>query len=465
LWGLLLLGTAQIIVSLVLYAAISGWLEAQVNRSLLLTATQVSSVLYDPEDSHQPLDIADVRLQLADHNIATQSYLRDQLFFVRLIDLSSGAILASSVDYAIPVTPAQLRGTRFDTLAFPKGDDIDELRVYSLHLTYAPQIGLQVGVSLEETREIQRDVRGILIVLLLFTGTVAPLSGWFLANRALVPIRATARTAAEINETGLSRRLDLAASEIELEVLAQTFNAMLDRIEQAFQRQRQFTADAAHELRTPLSIMRTHLEVTLSQPRGAADYYTALLSLQEEVQGLSHLANSLLSLARADTNDLPLEIRDFDLSLMLNAVVDQFRSAAEDKGIALSEEIAPHLRIEGDEDRLIQVVYNLIDNAVKYTPDDGQVRLLAQPKDQQVAITIEDTGPGIPDTKLTQIFERFYRLDSARNRAQGGFGLGLAIAKRIVDLHGGAILVNSTPDQGTQFTIALPLHQQSYDKL
>jgi heavy metal sensor kinase len=460
LWGLLLLGLTQIIVSIVLFMAISTWLEGQVNNNLLLTANQIASVLYDPEDIQNPLDVADVRLQLADNNIATQSFLRDRLFFVRLIDVSNGAILAASADYAVPVTPSQMIKTHFETVAVPEDGAAAEIRLYNLRLSYVPHIALQVGVSLEETREIQGDVLGILIVLLLVTGTLSPLSGWFLANRALVPIRATARTAAEINETDLTQRLDLASSEIELEQLVQTFNAMLDRIEQAFQRQRQFTADAAHELRTPLSIMQTGLDVTLSHSRSVSEYRSALVSIQEEVQRLSHLANTLLMLARADTRELPLELKEVDLCLLLNTVVEQFGSVADEKHITLTQEVAPSLRLEGDEDRLIQIIFNLIDNAVKYTPEGGRVRVSAQIIRQRVEIKVEDTGPGIPLEEQTRVFDRFYRMDTARNRNQGGFGLGLAIAKRIVDLHRGSIHVISAVGQGTQFVVTLPVQQR-----
>ncbi len=461
LWGLLLLGVTQVIVSIVLYLAISTWLENQVNSNLLLTANQVASVLYDPEDIENPLDIADVRLQLADHNIATQSFLRDQLFFVRLIDISSGDILATSADYDIPVTTSQANETSYETVGFLENDDIDEIRLYTLGLSYAPQIALQVGVSLEDIREIQGDVMRILVVLLVFTGTLAPLSGWFLANRALVPIRATVRTAAKINEADLTQRLDITASEVELEQLAQTFNAMLDRIEQAFQRQRQFTADAAHELRTPLSIMQTGLEVTLSQSRSPVEYHHALVSVQEEVQRLSQLANTLLMLVRADSHELPFEKKEVDLSLMLNMVVEQFRSAAEEKQIALEREVAADLLLEGDEDRLIQVVFNLIDNAIKYTPEGGEVCVMAQRFKDGVEIKIEDSGPGIALEEQIHIFDRFYRIDTSRNRNRGGFGLGLAIAKRIVDLHGGTIQVVSAVEHGAQFVVRLPLQQRT----
>lgn len=456
LWALLLLGVTQAVVSGVLYVSISTWLENQVDSNLLLTGTQVSSVLYDAEDA---LDMEDINL-FADGNIATQSFLRDQLFFARLIERSSGAIVAASADYDIPVTSQTLSAASFETVDFRDDEnEVNSVRIYTLPLSYTPRFTLQVGRSLEETREILSDVLRILVLLLAITVIFAPLSGWFLANRALVPIRATARTAARINETDLTRRLDLAASELELAQLVQTFNAMLDRIEQAFQRQRQFTADAAHELRTPLSIMQTGLDVTLSQERSAAQYRGALQSVSEEVQRLSQLANTLLMLARADSRELPLVKQPVNLTLLLDAVIDQFDTLAEDKMIRIQREIAVGLYVQGDEERLIQVMVNLIDNAVKYTPEGGMVCVIARRDAPITRIIISDTGPGIPETEQTHLFERFYRVDRSRNRHQGGFGLGLAIAKQIVDLHDGTIQVISQPGQGAQFIVTLPVHE------
>lgn len=460
LWGLFLFGITQVIVSITLYVAISTWLENQVNNNLSLTATQVSSVLYDAEEPPDFLDLTDVNVQLANNDsIATQSFLRDQLFFVRLVSVSDANIIGTSVDYTIPVEQQSLKYEHFDTVTTHYDEQIHEIRLYTMSLSYNPNFALQVGVSLKDTREIQYDIVRILLILLLFTATVATLSGWFLANRALVPIRAIASTATKINETDLSQRLDMANSEVELEQLVEIFNAMLERIEQAFQRQRQLTADAAHELRTPLSVMRTSLDVILSQPRSIPEYQTSLLSVQEEVERMSQLANTLLMLARSDAHELTVEKQAVDLSLMLDTITEQFRTKANDKKIVLVKKIASELDIVGDEDRLIQVVYNLMDNAVKYTSEGGEVAIIARASKvpNAVAIEIRDTGCGISQTDLPHIFNRFYRVDPARTREQGGFGLGLAIVKHIVGLHHGHIEVQSVLGQGTSFTLLLPI--------
>ncbi len=449
----------QVGISLILYLAISGWLEDQVNNTLRLTGNQVSLLLYNADEPQNPVDLEDVQAQLANDDLATQSFLREKRFFIRLIDQTTGDILGSSADFTLPVTPLPATGEAvFTTLPWSEAAGTGEMQLYSLPLPYESRYVLQVGLSLAETRTLQESIRHLLLLLTLFVLVAAPLSGWFLANRALVPIRAAVRAAAEINETDLSRRMDSAAAEIELEQLVQTFNAMLHRLEQAFQRQRQFTADAAHELRTPLSIIQTGLEVTLSRERQAADYQAALVSIQEEIQRLAHLTDALLLLARTDSRERPLQADPVHFSLLLHTIAEQFDPTAQEKGIRLERAIAPDLWLTGDEGQLIQLVFNLFDNAVKYTPAQGLVRISAAMHESALQLVVEDSGPGIPAAQQAHIFERFYRIDSARNRQQGGFGLGLAIAKRIVERHHGSIQVVSGTGAGSRFVVTLPLN-------
>ncbi len=458
-WGLVLFGSVQIAMSGGVYIAISAWLENEVASNLMLTAAQVSAILYDPEEPPYYLDIQDVRLQLTNSNIATQTFLRDQMFFIRLLDTTNRRLVDASADYAIPLPPALVQHAYFDTVWLRDTGQHHELRVYTLPLSYTPGFALQVGVSLQATRGIQADMLRILVILVGVTVVLAPLGGWFLANRALIPIRATAKTAAEISETDLTRRMDLKSAELELQQLVQTFNAMLDRLEQAFLRQRQFTADAAHELRSPLSIIQTGLEVTLSQDRTAPEYRTVLVSLSEEVQRLSQLATTLLMLARAEMPTMASPWAALNLSDLLTVVVDQFMLLAAEKQLTITTDIPASLIMDGDETGLIQVMVNLLDNAVKYTPAGGQIAVMAQQTSSHIEFSVKDDGLGIPIEEQVPIFERFYRLDPARNRHQGGFGLGLAIAKKIVESHHGTIHVVSEPGQGALFVVQLP--QQS----
>lgn len=464
LWALILLGITQIIVGGAVYFAILTWLEDQIDTNLQLTASQIASVLYDAEadGTEQSFQSNEPLFQGANDNPITQALLHDEVFFVRLVDLTEGTVVESSVSYLIPLPEQSITGdSHFDTIKVSEieedEDETHDLRLYTLLLPYAPGYALQVGVSLEETQEIINAVLQLLVSLFAVTVILALLSGWFLANRALIPIQGVGKVASEINESDLTRRLDLTASEVELTQLVQTFNAMLDRIEGAFQRQRQFTTDAAHELRTPLSIMQTGLDVTLSKERDAKQYRAALISVHEEVQRLSQLANTLLHLARADTNTISFTRQSVNLTLLLEAVTEQFEGVSQEKHITLTQNVAPNLHFQGDEDRLIQMMFNLIDNAIKYTPEGGQVIVNAHNSNRQMQITITDTGSGIPENEHRQVFSRFYRVDHSRNRQQGGFGLGLAIVKQTVDLHNGTIHIKSQLGEGTTFIINLPV--------
>ncbi len=454
LWALLLLCLTQLVVSVVFYVATSTWLLDQVDHSLLVTATQISTVISEQGNT---LQSDHVNFQFDESTPTVQAFLRDQHFFVRLIDRQSGLVLDASNPNDVPVPSLK-------TSAVPHLETLvvgghSELRIYTLPLPQNEMIALQVGMSLNQLRSTQTQVLRLLTAAFGLTVVFALAGGWFIGTRALAPIRGVTRTARNIKATDLTRRLDLKSSDDELEQLVQTFNAMLDRIEEAFRQQRRFTTDAAHELRTPLSIMRTGLDVVLSQDRSAEEFRSVLESTREEVQRLTELANGLLMLVRADTHELPLNNDWTDLSLLLQTVVDQLEVLAADKQIELQREVPPHIRIYGDQDRLIQVALNLIDNAIKYTPEGGQVRVTARSYATVAEFTIVNSGPPIADDELKHIFDRFYRIERSRNRDRGGFGLGLAIVKQIVELHGGTISVDSILGRGTTFTVQLPAGQ------
>jgi heavy metal sensor kinase len=423
------------------YRFTSNWLLYQVDQNLMTTAAQIAAALDDGE----PMEAEDFQF-----GAGSAAFLRERRFFIRVFDRGTGDILDTSYSDDAPVTAQARNGSAaFETL-----DSL--IRVYTLPLRNSQQLALQVGQSLEAVNQTQTQILRLLGLMLVATALLALASGWFLANRALIPVNAITRTARDIGEKDLSRRIDMPLPEDELGQLAQTFNGMLDRIEGAFQRQRQFTADAAHELRTPLSIMQTGLDVVLAQKRTAKDYRTTLENMQEEVVRLSQLTTHLLTLARTDSHTLLIVLRRVDLSLLLNTVADQVMVAAEQKQITLQRDIPPSIYVEADEDQLIQLALNLLENAVKYTPVGGSVTVKLAKSNGQVCLSITDTGVGISAEHLPHLFDRFYRIDGSRNRAQGGFGLGLAIAQQIAHLHGGEIKVDSQMGIGTRFTVILP---------
>jgi len=319
LWSLLLLGSTQIVVGIFFYVLTSKWLESQVDENLLVAATQIASVLSEQID---PFDFA---FEFNSGDPGALAILRDRMFFVRLIDRSSGDIVGSSANYQLPVEHwAKGDMDRYDTQTPPNDDD--ELRIYTMSL--AGPYNLQVGTSLDEIRSTEAGILRLLAAASAVTIALSILIGWFLGGRALVPIRAISRTAVAINESDLTRRLTWKSRDGELSNLVQTFNSMLDRIELAFEQRRRFTADAAHELRTPLAIMRTGLDVVLSKARDADEYRSSMESFREEVLRLTSLAISLLVLTRADTQPPPVK-SDVDVSRLLNTVVEQLAAVAQ----------------------------------------------------------------------------------------------------------------------------------------
>jgi signal transduction histidine kinase len=236
---------------------------------------------------------------------------------------------------------------------------------------------------------------------------------------------------------------------------------MIARLEQSFTEIRRFTADASHELRTPLTAIRTETEVALKDTLGSADYRDLLGSILEECERLTRLTDQLLSLSREDAGKACQVREPLDLAPLVGGVVETMRPLAQAKGILVQTAGSGPLPIRGDEVRLRQVFFDLLDNAIKYTPEGGRIEVQLARQDQGAAVTFLDTGIGIPPEHLPHVFDRFYRVDKARTRAEGGTGLGLSIAQSIVHAHGGRIEMASTPGQGTTCTVTLPADGKS----
>ena len=239
---------------------------------------------------------------------------------------------------------------------------------------------------------------------------------------------------------------------------AATFNQMISRLEHAFERERRFTGDASHELKTPLAVLRGDMEVALRRERTPEEYQRVLKSSLEEIERLTKLTEDLLTLARSDADQSVLEREQVQLDQLAAEAREHVAPLAESAGVSLTYDPPPSsIVIEGDQKRLHQLLVNLLDNAIKYTPPGGSARLALSIKDSLAVIEVSDTGRGIPASALPYIFERFYRQTDPRDSRVTGFGLGLAISKWIADAHGGSIEVDSREDQGTSFTVRLPL--------
>jgi two-component system, OmpR family, sensor kinase len=312
-------------------------------------------------------------------------------------------------------------------------------------------------------------VLGIALPVALILGSYG---GLLLANQALRPVDRITRAAEQISTGDLTERVPMSAKMDEIGRLIVTFNQMISRLQAAFERQKQFTSDASHEMRTPLAVMRGDIEIALRRERPADEYKRVLTSNLEEIIRLSRLVEDLLMLARADYGQLELRHEPVDLNKLCQQMVEYISPLAQQKGQDIhyyqlngkppetATANSGEIKISGDMQRIKQLLLNLLDNAIKYTDFGGQVSLELKRDGKCAVITIADTGRGIPPEDLPHIFERFFRKSkTTSDRSATGFGLGLSIVKWIVDSHSGKISAQSEVGKGTTFTVKFPLLQ------
>jgi signal transduction histidine kinase len=316
---------------------------------------------------------------------------------------------------------------------------------------------LRVAHSLQPADATLRDLINYHLLKIPLLLSMIGLGGLVLANRALKPIGEITRMAEQVRVSGdLTQRLNYRGAADELERLATMFDKMLDSLQATFEHEKRFIADASHELRTPLTAIKGRLHVTLSQLRSAENYQNTLEAIEQEVDRLIRLSSDLLLLSQLEQQSLELKLEPIDLSDLLAAIAEQIQPLADLHHLKFSTHIAPDLRIQGSPDHLIRLFLNLLDNAVKYTPEYGEVNLMAKCNNHAIQAIVQDTGIGIASEHLSHLFERFYRVEKSRSRAVGGTGLGLAIAQEIIHLHKGAIAVKSQVGHGTTVTVTIP---------
>jgi heavy metal sensor kinase len=316
---------------------------------------------------------------------------------------------------------------------------------------------VEVGVSSARTEETVRQVLLMLAIGLPIAVCVAVTGGFVLVRRALKPVGNLSRKAAAITQHNLSERLPVVRSGDELERLSLSLNLMISRLEDAINSSKQFVADASHELRTPLAVLRGELENLAQDAQLKSPTRETLGSALEEVDRLAEIVEGLLALLRLDTGEAHAQWVRFDLAELVATTAGQMSLLAEDKHITVVCDCAERVMIEGDQARLKQVIVNLLDNAIKYTPNGGRIKLKIAQEEGSAVLDVADDGIGIPAEALPHVFKRFFRVDGSRSRDQGGAGLGLSIVKAICDAHGARVEVSSTPGQGSRFRIRQPL--------
>jgi heavy metal sensor kinase len=315
---------------------------------------------------------------------------------------------------------------------------------------------VQVGMSLENMVKTRRRFLLIMAAVLPLGLLLAGGGGWLLARRAMNPVDRMSQAARRISGEHLAQRLQETGTGDELDRLAKTLNDMLGRLDEAFRQVRQFSADASHELQTPLTILKGEMEVALRSHRSPEEYQRVLKSGLEEIDRISHLVEGLLLLARADAGVLRMDKQPVALEALLEEVYEQMKVVAEDHSVSLRLGARVPVSIKGDREHLRRLLLNLVDNAIKYTPEGGGVTLSLEGDGEWASLGVSDTGAGLSKEDQERIFGRFCRAGVPHSQSQGGAGLGLCIAQSIAEAHGGCIEVESEPGRGSTFTVFLP---------
>jgi heavy metal sensor kinase len=312
-------------------------------------------------------------------------------------------------------------------------------------------VGCSIAPELKELRLTALKLAGFGGVILSF----GLAGGWWFVSRSLKPIEIISATAVKISAGDLSQRINVGEAESELGQLATVLNSTFARLETAFTQQQQFTSDAAHELRTPVSVILTQTQTSLNREREAADYKQTVEACQRAAQRMRKLIESLLALARFDAGQEVLKRLPFDFSKTISDCAELVQPLASKRDVKIIAQIPP-LEITGDSERLAQVVTNLLTNAIQYNKPGGEVRVKLESQNSLAVLTVADTGPGIAAENLPRVFGRFFRADASRTGA-GNAGLGLAISKAIVEAHGGTIEAASKVGTETTFVVRLPI--------
>jgi signal transduction histidine kinase len=422
------------------YARLSQGIWTATDDTLRVSAAQaIAAVDYNGSQIHLLED---------DPESTVAAELQERGLTIRLFTSDGDMVQASGAFAALPpnlnsLSAARQRRDTFESIQDPYDDE--RIRIYSAPVI---QDGIVVGVievaqSLEHVDDTLGQLKTALLIGVPLLSLIAGGGSYLLAARALARIDQITHTVRRISADDLSTRLNWPPVEDEVGRLASTFDDMLTRLDKSFERERRFTADASHELRTPVATIQVIVCTTLENPRSPADYEQALVDIAEEVDRLRTVAEDLLTLARGDGQQ-PAVREPVDLSMLLHDVTESLRPLAEEKGLTLSLDAS---------DRLIRLFVNLLGNAIKYT-EQGTITVEAQhAPDGLLHITITDTGCGIPTDHLPHVFERFYRVEASRTTR--GAGLGLTIAQEIAQAHGGTITVTSAVGIGTTFVVTL----------
>lgn len=469
-WYAALLGFIAGILGIALFNSFKHTINNDLNKLLKSKAEDISRII----DSYHQEDQAEVQektggisgaanvdlvtaVRFAIDNNSSDIFVRvfrpDGSEFAHSNNISPAIISATA-----PKNPLNLKDSYFSTTknVLEKSSPV-EFRSFTLpvmdkeNVKYVVQVSVTLRHLLSQLARLKTE---LFLFLPLFVFLII-ISGLFLTKKVLSPVDNMTKTIRQITSRNLSQRLELTGANDEISRLAETFNGMLTRIDQAFSTQQQFIQDVSHELRTPLTALKGKQEVTLNKKRSPEEYEAVLGVNLEEINKMSQLVENLLALAQMEKKDILLKPRSIDLNRVIEKVINNMQALADQKNIFLLFSPAGKIILEADDNQISRVFLNIIDNAIKYTGDNGKITVKVSKDKDYAKIEILDTGAGIKGEELPYIFDRFYRAD--KSRSTQGFGLGLSIAKSIVDAHKGKIQVKSEIQKGTDFIVFLPL--------
>src|SRR4030042_987141 len=460
LWYVFILGILLISFSSFLYITLSRSLHRDVDNKLRSFAELIAS------ESSSPLST--FGFGNIDQALEASMNFKPIGKFIQVLD-ESGKIGKKSDNFQLPISLNALKNASNGLITIETNRSFGNppLRIITFPVKGSnPMIKIvQVASSLEEVEDALNTLFIILVITVPLVLMVASLGGQFLANKALKPVDSITHTARIITSKNLNQRIKPPKVKEEISRLIETFNDMISRLDQSFHQIKQFTSDASHELKTPLTILKGETEVTLRKERTSYEYQQILRSNLEEINRMSQIVDDLLFLSKTDIGEIRLNKQNINLTKVLKEVVVHMNILAQSKNLQIS--VSNHhedIHIFGDSLRIRELLLNLITNGIKYTEEGGEIRISLK-KDNHldnsfnfVRIIFSDTGIGISIEDQERIFDRFFRVDKARSREQGGSGLGLSICKWIVDAHQGEIRVESDVGKGSSFIVKLPLY-------
>jgi heavy metal sensor kinase len=455
LWYAALLAGALCLFGAATYIGLERYLQKSLEESLVKQARSIGDVLL--------VNINQSGEDYVDNEITEHYSPEINGRFIRVTRADGKQIFVSGPPKDGTFDPALVPPPRLPAAqAFSREVEMSDGRELLLHgLPYSARDGTQFLIEVAAPyNQIESVLRGLLLTLALGLPLIVTLAiggGYLLMRRALRPVDEIRQKAAQITSRNLSERLPVIHTGDELERLATDLNRMIARLEDSFQQINRFSADASHELRTPLTVLQGELEAVAQKGKSLpTEVRDTIGSALEEIQRLSKIVEGLLAISRLEAGEARSP-EPLDFAELAHSTADQMRLLAEEKHISLIADGTDPVEVEADPSRLKQVVVNLLDNAIKYTPEGGKVTITVAQRDGHAVLEVADTGLGISANDLPHVFDRFYRADKARSRQMGGTGLGLSIVRSICMAHGGRVTVSSSEGRGSLFRVELPL--------